>query len=399
MLLRWGRFSKFLENKFMTKILIATGIFSPDIGGPATYSQLLLNELSGKKLNFTVLTYSDRLGNNDYEAVFRTLRFWPIGLRHLLYFFYCLWLGRDQDVIYALDTVSAGLPSFWVARLLRKKFIVRVVGDFAWEEGVRHFRVVDNMDEFQNRSQGLFVESLRYLQKKVFHGADLIQVPSLYIKGIVLGWGVTEGRIRVIYNSCDSIHVERPRTAMRQDLGLSEDDVVIVSSGRLVPWKGFEKLIEVMGEMSREYKARLYIIGQGPDFSKLDQQIKEKNLRDRVFLIGALKKKDLAGYLKAADVFVLNTNYEGFSHQILEAMTLGVPVITTGVGGNPELISDGVDGLLVEFNNQAMLEGKIKLLMEDKKLRQRLSAAALKKSQLFSTDKMLKEVEGLLVIV
>ena len=106
------------------KILLAAGIFPPDIGGPATYAQMLDDELPKVGIDVTVVPY----------GLVRSL---PKAIRHLAYM-RLLWKeSKGCSVIYALDPMSVGVPARLVAVLKRKKFVVRLGGDYAWEQGVQ----------------------------------------------------------------------------------------------------------------------------------------------------------------------------------------------------------------------------------------------------------------------
>lgn len=108
-------------------------------------------------------------------------------------------------------------------------------------------------------------------------------------------------------------------------------------------------------------------------------------------MTGALPREQVLKYLKAADIFVLNTAYEGMSHQILEAMSLGVPIITTDAGGNPELIKDGESGFLVKFNDKKALADKISKLLSADHLKVQFAENAQKKAREFSLERMIGE--------
>ena len=98
---------------------------------------------------------------------------------------------------------------------------------------------------------------------------------------------------------------------------------LIISVGRLVPWKGFHALIKAMPLILRSYpKARLFIIGEGPQEKELLEVIAKHHLEGSVILSGGVLHEVLMRYLEAADIFVLNTRYEGFSHQLLEAAAM-----------------------------------------------------------------------------
>jgi glycosyltransferase involved in cell wall biosynthesis len=96
-------------------------------------------------------------------------------------------------------------------------------------------------------------------------------------------------------------------------------------------------------------------------------------------------------YLKAGDLFILNTGYEGFSHQILEAMTFQIPVIITAIGGNLELIKNGESGILVEYNDKRNLKNAILALYKDRDLKNKIIANARARAAEFNKEKMINE--------
>jgi len=358
------------------RILIATGIFPPDIGGPATYSKLLLEELPKRGFAVKIISYGESAANDSIKIV-KVSRKIPWGLRHLDYFWKVYCFGRESDIIFAQDAVSAGLPALLAAKILRKKFILKVVGDYAWEQGFLRFGVKDLPDDFQNKKYGFSVGLLRFIQRKVCKNADYIITPSFYLKKIVSGWNIEENKIKVIYNAVDIPEINLSKEEARKKLIYSGNinDKIIISIGRDVPWKGFTELGAVRDELKKEIPdIKLIIIG------------KDKILpREAIFLS-----------LRAADIFVLNTGYEGLSHQILEAMAVGVPVVTTNVGGNPELIKDGRNGLLVRYNDKEGLKNAIKKVL----FNEVDVAGFVKKSRdfvgSFTEEKMISELIGVL---
>ena len=105
----------------------------------------------------------------------------------------------------------------------------------------------------------------------------------------------------------------------------------------------------------------------------------------------------MAVYLAAADVFVLNSGYEGFSHQLLEALRAGVPVVTSTSGGNRELIEQGENGFLVKFNDEFNLVEAIKTLHREKRLREQFIEVGKETVEQFSVDRMLSETSKILL--
>jgi len=409
----WESVARRMEGLFnifpriRARLLVLTGIYPPDIGGSATFSKMLVEMMPGRGLKIQILTYGSPPVGGGVRAVSKR---WPKGLRHCLYFVKALWLGRRADALVAADSsFGAAWVGSWAARLLKKRLIVRVTGDYAWEQGMQRAGVTDLMDAFQTKRYGFFVEWLRRCQSSAVKRADAIIAPSEYLKKIAIGWGANPNKINVIYNavelgelpSCDdcsalSVRGLPERTMARQKLGLS--GTVILSVGRLVPWKGFAVLISAFQELvGRISDARLVIIGDGPEYQKLKLEIENLKLENKVFLKGAVSKAVLLQYLRAADVFVLNTAYEGFSHQIIEAMAAGLPVLTTAVGGNPEVITSGTDGFLVDYNNQKQLSQKLEELARDPGLRKRLAEAGQKTAQRFSYAAMVEQLSDLFI--
>jgi len=328
------------------RILIATGVYPPETGGPATYTKLLEEKLPSRGFEVRVLP-------------FRSVRGLPKIIRHTAYFFKCLRAALGADVVYAQDTVSVGFPAALAAMLTGKKFLVRVPGDYAWEQARQRFGVSDELDVFQTKSYGLRVWCLRLIQRCVVRRAKAVVVPSGYMKKIVEGWlvpsGVEGGNIRVIYSS---VEVPAPAAVTRPE------GFLVVSSGRRVPWKGFEALERTV---AREPGWRFKLLEHMP-------------------------RAEVLGWVKAADVFALNSTYEGLSHALVEAMTLGTPVVATRVGGNPELIEDGVNGLLVEAKNDEALLAALKRVHDDPEAAAARAAAARGRAKEFSIDKTLNQL-------
>ena len=327
----------------MIRVLITTGLYPPESGGPATYTKLLEEKLP-------------ELGFEVRVLPFRTVRHLPPVVRHIAYFWKCLRLARQAGVVYAQDTVSVGLPSALASMFAGKKFMVRVPGDYAWEQARQRFGVVDELDEFQSKRYGLRVELLRSVQRFVVRRAQAVVVPSVYMQKVISGWGVAPV---LVYNGID-LPVPTKEPQMRPE------GFLVVSSGRRVPWKGFEQLERVV----------------------LSQ--KEWNL----FIAENLPRAQALGWVKAADVYVLNSTYEGLSHQLLEAMALGTPIIATAVGGNPELI-EGC-GLLIAAQDDTALRAAIAEVQNNPAAARERAQRALERVKEFDVNKTLVQLAALL---
>lgn len=355
----------------------------------------MANALNAKGFNVCVLTYSKnfRAKNFDSKYKFKVVRVWgkwPIWIKHFMFGIKLLWLAPKHDLIFALNVWSAGFPSLIVSRVFRKKFIVRIVGDYAWEVGVGKSKVSILIDDFQKAKKRGWTGTLYKLQGWICKKANAVIVPSKYLGNIVKGWGVSDSKIKVIYNGVDFKPSDLSQEEARNKIGVHGN--IILSIGRLVPWKGFRMLIKIMPRLLElKQFARLVIVGDGPDRKALDSMVKNLGLGNKVFLTGKKSKEELAVYLAASDIFVLNSGYEGFSHQILESMTADVPVIASAVGGNKEVITQGENGFMVRYNDEFNIIEAIKTIWQDNKLKDELLENGKKTPKKFSSEKMVKE--------
>ena len=336
------------------KVLIATGLYPPEIGGPATYTVLLEKELPIR-------------GHEVIVVPFSLSRKYPRILRHFHYCLLVMLKSREVKVIFAQDVFSVGFPALVAARLLGKRFFVRVPGDYAWEQASQRYGVEETIDEFQTKHYSLKIELLRFFQRLVVRSADVVITPSEYFKVLVTGWGVDSKKIHTIYNGVDllidTVSVTKPAS------------LTMVSAGRLVPWKGFATLISVMRDLP---SWNLVILGDGPDKERLLIQAQEMGVANRVHLLGSVTRSEVA------DAFVLNTEFESFSYQIVEAMAAGVPVITTNVGSLPELLTNGREGLLLRPSDEQGICDAVRSVITEKTLWKQRTQAAQRKAEQFS---------------
>lgn len=352
-------------NSHPLKLLLVTPLYPPDIGGPATYAVLLEKYLPQHGFTVEVLSFGK-------------VRSLPKVLRHLTLFWLVFRHARFADIVFAQDTVSVGLPALCAAVLRRKKFVVRVPGDYAWEQAVQRFGVSVDINTFQGRYCGVRAEFLRSIQKFVVRHADLVITPSHYFSDLVSRWisATRHVPVETIYNgvefgSMPEWHSERAEKR------------VIFSAGRLVPWKGFDTLIRVVACLP---EWRLRIAGEGPELAQLQSLAQELGVVDRVIFLGRLTREDVFQEVMKSRVFVLNTHFESFSYQVVEAMRIGVPVITSAIGNLAEIITHTVDGFLVTPDDAVEICRVILLLAEDSDLEQRISEEAKRKAVSFSIE-------------
>ena len=361
------------------------------MGGPATHVQTIGQALAKQNIAVSILAYGQGPSQDGPVAVNWVSRRWPKILRHFIFLRRLKRLAKGADRIVAFNAVSAGWPTKVVGKKLGVPFIVRIVGDAAWERAQQARKTNLSVSDFQETPKSGYIGQLDKIQRLVCQAATAVYVPSLFLKKIVSGWGVSEEKIEIIHNGFDISVIDLSKEEARLKVGISGN--IILSVARLVPWKGMRMLIKIMPEILKDDPfARLVIIGEGPEEEKLKAMIKTLRLERSTVILPRKNREELATYFAAADMFVLNTFYEGFSHLLIEALALGTPVITTEAGGNPEIIEQGQNGLAVPFNDEAGLIEAIKMIHTNDDLRAKLIARGYNSVQKFSRERMIEEI-------
>ncbi len=345
------------------KVLIATGIFPPEIGGPATYAGLLAEELKKR-------------GDEVVVLPFRDVRHLPRILRHVAYFAKVISKSAGCDIVFTQDPVSTGIPVTLASFFTRKKVVMRVAGDYAWEQSVQRYGVTESIDDFQKKKYSGKIEILRAFQRYAVRHADVVVTPSNYFRSVVSGWIQGSREVITIYNGID-LKVEYEKES-------KYPEKTIITAGRLVPWKGFDTLIRALKEMP-EWK--LLIAGNGPDKARLEGIIKEEGVSDRVNFLGQLPHPQLFAAIHRSHVFALLATFESFSFQVVEALHVGVPVVAARIGNLAEIIDDGVHGVLIDPLDIRAFKSFCEKVVSDSSYAQRISAAGQRRAADFSLEK------------
>lgn len=368
------------------RILITTGIFPPDIGGPATQIEYFAARLCQRGFGVSVLTYGSPHKKERLFSLFSISHAWPAGLRHLLYFLKLFCLARNSDIIYTTDLYSPGYYSMVAAKFWRKKFVVRFAGDSAWETSLNSGLAHDDIVSFQDKKYGNAIERLKNRRKRIMQAADAIVAVSDFMKDLAIKIGIPSQKIAIIYNSIDFL----PQPPAWQD----PEKPVLVFAGRLTPWKGVEMLIGILSRIKEKYpEIVLEVLGDGSEKEKLEKLSKDLGLEKTVNFRGKVSEEESHRIFAHSSIFVLNTNYEGLPHSVLNAFRVGVPVITTPVGGNPEVVQDGINGLLAPYNDEKAWEEAILKVLGNKGLREKFSLEGRKSLEKFKWDDLLDKTE------
>lgn len=349
-------------------ILIATGLYPPDIGGPATILKALVKSLRQADLEISVITYTDKDHGQPKEArVYRIAKNKFYSRYH--YLLQMMILAKKSDLIYVTDTYSVGYFAYLLAKFWHKPYIVRFAGDSAWEMAVVSGWTQDYIVDFQDKVYGPKIERLKKRRQKILVNADKVIVVSHFIGRIAEKIGVDKNKIKVIYNSIDfikddSINLDKVAQIKKQ---YAQGAKLIVSACRLTPWKGIDGIIKSLPSIRQKVgNINFLVLGDGPEMGNLKNLADKLGIADNVYFLGIIKQNELINYFKAADLFILNTNYEGLSHTLLEAIKAGVPIITTNIGGNPEVIENNKNGLLINYNKpDELTAASVKMLTNE----------------------------------
>lgn len=175
------------------------------------------------------------------------------------------------------------------------------------------------------------------------------------------------------------------RDLIREKLGISKDEILIGSVGRLYPVKGQDILIRAANEcLTCKNNLRFIIVGEGSSFIKYDSLIKSFGISEKVHLYGFYEK--LEEFLNALDIFVQPSRSEGFPLSVIEAMASGVPVISTDVGGISQLLNNGEYGIVIQSEDVMNLTKNILDLAENREKRKIFSQLSFQRAKEFSID-------------
>jgi glycosyltransferase involved in cell wall biosynthesis len=239
-----------------------------------------------------------------------------------------------------------------------------------------------------------------YAQRKAFGElADLVVVNSRAIsEGLRESRWLDHDIVHVLLNGVEetSVSAFAGRSALN-GLGVAAGSPVLVAAGRLNRQKGFDVLIDAMAIVRQEAPdVVLVILGEGRRRRSLEDRAERLGVEDGVIFAG--QRTDVREIMAAADVYVLSSRNEGMANTLLEAMSVGAPIVATDVAGTQEAVRDGVDALIVPPGDANALSGAVLRLVGDRELAARLASSALDRARkLFGVDRMVGELEAMLL--
>jgi glycosyltransferase involved in cell wall biosynthesis len=350
------------------RVVVVSGIWPPDVGGPASHAPALAAALleAGHEVE-VVTTAAAQPAPQRYPVVW-VRRGLSSPLRHLAVARAVARAARRADRVYATTMVRRAALG---ALLAGRPLVVKLVADEAYERARRAGRFDGTLEEFQRRRGGVRLRVLRATRTAALRRARQVLVPSAYLRDVALGWGLAPERLLVVPNPAPPLPTLPSRAAARAALGL--DGPALGFAGRLTAQKA---LGDACAALARVPGVRLLLLGDGPERAALATRARELGVDDRVDFLGAGTRDDVLRLFRAVDAVLLASAWENLPHTVLEALAVGTPVVATAVGGVPEVVRDGENGLLVPAGDVAALAAAMERVVREPGLRETLAAAA-----------------------
>jgi glycosyltransferase involved in cell wall biosynthesis len=362
------------------RIAFLTGIWPPDVGGPATHGPDFARFLVARGHSVRVVTMGDGEPAErpcKVEVVSRRL---PFPLRYGQVTVWGARAARAADVVYATATYAAAAGA---ATAARRPLVAKLVSDPAYERARRYRLFQGTLEEFQDAASAP-VRALKAARTRALRTATTIVVPSAYLAEIARGWGLSDGRVIVLTNPAP------PPTKVEPEQ-LEQGTFVFV--GRLTRQKALSVAIEAV---ARVPAAKLVVVGDGPERAELERRAAASDGASRVSFLGLRTRDETLRIVAGAVAGLLSSDWENLPHSAVEALSVGVPVVSTAVGGVPEVVIDGENGLLVPPGDPEALATALRRILEEPGLRHRLAAEAKPSVEALSSDIVYGKLEALL---
>jgi glycosyltransferase involved in cell wall biosynthesis len=368
------------EGGAVVKVLVVSGIWPPDVGGPASHAPEVAEFMRGRGHEVQVAITADRAPAPEDYPVHWVSRTKPPGVRHAATVRLLASLSRWADVVYTTGMLGrSSLGSL----LGRTPFVTKLTADPAYERARRWGLADGSLEEFQ-RTPGAASLPLRVHRDFDVRRAAHVVTPSAYLRELALGWGVRPERVTLLPNPAPPLPELGSREALRERLGF--EGPTLAFAGRLTAQKSLDLGIEA----ARRAGVELVIAGDGPDRASLERIGYGR-------FVGPLPRKAVLELFRAADASLLSSAWENFPHTVVEALAVGTPVIATRTGGVAEVLDDGVNGLVVEAGDTDALAAAIERFFADGELAARLRENAPSSVADYAPDRVYSRLERILV--
>lgn len=218
------------------------------------------------------------------------------------------------------------------------------------------------------------------VHRRLYKWKDYVICVSDAVRGTVEAQCHVNGkpRLRTIYNGVDWADIARlvdPDNDVRAALGIQDGQQMVLTVANFRPEKRHVDLIEACQAVLAQRSDVIFVlVGDGPERPAVEAAVRQRGIEGSVRFTGT--RRDALSFISQCDLFVLPSSYEGLGISVLEALALGRPVVATRVGGIPEVVRDGIDGLLVQSRNPARLAEAILKVLDDPELQERFAGSA-----------------------
>ncbi len=372
------------------KIILATPVYPPEIGGPATYTKELAERLRSDH-EIVIVAYASTSEIIPGTTLYIASKRRPLPLRFFKYLFDLFRASSGADVIYVQNAMASGLPAVLVGMLRGIPVVLKFVGDEAWERATQERRTKKQLEEFLATPEGGWRTRIRMgIQEFVLRRAAIVTTPSAYLaEALVRTYHVPASRMVVNYNAAEET----------ETLPFSAENIPhsIVATARLTKWKGIDGIIRATKLLLPKFPdVQLRIAGDGPEEANLKTLTKELGMEKHVEFLGRVSRAETWHLRKISEVYVLNSTYEGLPHTALTSFAAGIPIVATDIPGTNEAVYHEKTGLLVEPGNDQALANAVARLFDDAPLRAKLVEGATQiLKEKFSWEVHLKTLLGL----
>jgi len=369
-------------------VLVVSGIWPPDVGGPASHAPEVARFLHARGWGVDVVTTADAAPAPEGFPVHWVTRRLPPGPRHLAGAALVGRRARRAGVVYTTGTFGRSAAG---ATAARRPYVVKLTADPAFERARRRGYVPGDLGAFQRGGGGAASWLLRRARDLEARGAAHVFTPSAFLRDLAIGWGVRPERVSVLPNPAPALPELAPREELRERYGV--DGPLLAFAGRITAQKSLHVALEALAEIG---DATLLVAGSGDEVASLRARAAELGLDGRVRFLGAQPRDRVLELFRAADAAILSSAWENFPHTVVEALAAGTPVIATDVGGVREAVEDGVNGLLVPPGDSVAFAAAVRRYLDDDGLRRRLRESAQPSVERFSPEAVLGELEAVL---
>lgn len=372
----------------MVNVCFITPEFYPVTGGTGAYVYHLSRLLANRGDNVYVVTKGSACEEASSPEALQAIQIKASGLpliEPLLFYRASRRRLIELKASHSIDVVHANLPlipSFAVPQGLGKALVSTVHSTWVGEAHALRHEAFNRLNMNEKT-----VRLLTWLLKKfedhlLKRSCRIIAVSEYTKKEILENYRVPAWKIKVIYNGVD---LERFTPAdkwlkikLKRKLGFSGEEKLILYVGRLYSRKGLPTLIGAVPKVVRKAPNAHFLIsgkGLGDEAQRLKRLVKKFGVEDKVHFLGYYPDEKLPNLYRAADLFVFPSIYENMPFAVLEALASGLSVVTTRVGGIPEIIVDGVNGFLIEPYDSLRLAEQLIFLIENPALAFEVSQA------------------------